>query len=480
MRHKLFAKLYPLIHAMWVHRYLILLPVLIMPLLMTAGSFLKAKRYYAQTTILVQEAAMLNPFLEDLSISMNLKQRIKALRVLLHSHSVLERVTTELELAPVTDKTQREVVISNLSQSLSVTLVGNDLVQLGLNWPTPREMPMILNKVSDIFLDKLRAPGRASVDGSEVFLHKQLESTQQDLEQAESELALFKAEHADNLPQLQGMKVQNDARLNSLIQETELALLHAKTQRDNFFQRLASTNPVVGMLEEEIVKAEAELAMLRASYTDRHSAVKAVLRKLGRLKQERSRLVDEQQSLSAQEVSQLWQRVANHTQSRDNNNQPILLSQFEKLQQAESQIQTLDGELKLLQAQATQLQSKRAEFATLEKQLKILQRNYDVKSRIYNQLLERYEMAKVTGHLGRFEEPDKLQIIDRPIQPHRPLNWPWWLNFLLGIVAGLGLGLSLACAVQLLDTRLYQTTQINRLTRVPVLARIPNFPGSSS
>jgi capsular polysaccharide biosynthesis protein len=34
--------------------------------------------------------------------------------------------------------------------------------------------------------------------------------------------------------------------------------------------------------------------------------------------------------------------------------------------------------------------------------------------------------------------------------------------------------------VQLLDTRLYQTTQINRLTRVPVLARIPNFPGSSS
>ncbi len=72
MRHKLFAKLYPLLHAMWAHRYLILLPVLIMPILMTAGSFLKAKQYYAQTTILVQEAAMLNPFLEDLSISMNL------------------------------------------------------------------------------------------------------------------------------------------------------------------------------------------------------------------------------------------------------------------------------------------------------------------------------------------------------------------------------------------------------------------------
>lgn len=480
MRHKLFAKLYPLLHALWNHRYLILVPILVMPFLMAAGSTVKAKRYYAQTTILVQEAAMLNPFLEDLSISMNLKQRIKALRVLLHSHSILEQVVDELQLAPANSRAQVEGMIGKLNRSLSVTLVGNDLVQIGLNWPVPKEMPAILNKVSEIFLDKLRAPGRASIDGSEIFLQKQLESTQQDLEQAESELAAFKTANADNLPQLQNIKVQNDARLSALIQETELKLLHAQTQRDNFYQRLASTNPVVGMLEEEIVKAEAEVAMLRASYTDRHSSVKAVLRRLDRLKKERTRLVDQQQSLSDQEVSQLWQRIATNTQSTNSTAQPILLSQFEKLQQAEGEIQTLTDELILLRRQATLLQNKRAEFANLEKQLKILQRNYDVKARIYNQLLERYEMAKVTGHLGRFEEPDRLKIIDRPVEPHRPLNWPWWLNFILGIGAGLGLGLSLACAVQLLDTRLNQTSQINRLTQVPVLSRIPNFPGSST
>ncbi|WP_299016404.1 sugar transporter [uncultured Photobacterium sp.] len=479
MRHKLFAKLYPLLHALWSHRYLILIPVLVMPFLMAAGGAVKAKRYYAQTTILVQEASMLNPFLEDLSISMNLKQRIKALRVLLHSHSVLEPVVEELELAPVNSRAQVEQVISKLNSSVSVNLVGNDVVQIGLNWPTPKEMPAILNKISEIFLDKLRAPGRASIDGSEIFLQKQLESTQQDLEKAESELAQFKADNADNLPQLQGSNVQSDARLNGLIQETKLKLLNAQAKRNNFYQRLASTNPVVGMLEAEIVKAEAELAMLRASYTDRHSSVKAVLRRLGRLKQERSRLVEQQQSLSAQEVSQLWQRVASNTQSVDRNNQPILLSQFEQLQLAESQIQALTEELKLLETQANLLQEQRAEFAQLEKQLKILQRNYDVKSRIYNQLLERYEMAKVTGHLGRFEEPDKLKIIDRPIEPSKPLNWPWWLNFFLGIGAGLGLGLSLACAMQLLDTRLYQTTQITRLTKAPVLIRVPNFPESS-
>ena len=121
------------------------------------------------------------------------------------------------------------------------------------------------------------------------------------------------------------------------------------------------------------------------------------------------------------------------------------------------------------------MQDKRAEFAQLEKELTVLQRNYDVKAKIYNQLLERYEMAKVTGQLGRFEEPDKLKIIARPSVPSQPLNWPWWLNFTMGIFVGLGLGLSLVCAVQLLDTRLYQNRQIVRLTKAPVLIRIPYF-----
>ncbi|PSW19157.1 sugar transporter [Photobacterium sanctipauli] len=475
MRHRLFAKLYPLLQALWNHRYLLLLPMLIMPLLMTAGGAVKAKRYYAQTTILVQEAAMLNPFLEDLSISMNLKKRIKALRVLLHSQFVLEQVVLDLGLTPVGNRSQINAVVNNLSSNLTVNLIGNDLVQLGLKWHEPEEMPAILNKLSALFLDKLRAPGRASIDGSEQFLRQQLEATLFDLEKAEAALATFKADNAGNLPQLQGSRIQTDAQINTLIQETRLKLLNAQAKRDNFYGRLASTNPVVGMLEAEIVKAEAELTMLRASYTDRHSSVKAVLRRLNRLKQERVKLVDQQQSLSAQEVGQLWQRVASNTQQLDSPSQPILISQFEQLQQAENQIQSFEGELKLLETQASRLQEKRAEFAQLEKELTILQRNYDVKAKIYNQLLERYEMAKVTGQLGRFEEPDKLKIISRPNTPTQPLNWPWWLNFAMGIGAGLGLGLSLVCAVQLLDTRLYQTRQIVRLTNAPVLIRVPNF-----
>ncbi|OAN16814.1 sugar transporter [Photobacterium jeanii] len=478
MRHKVFAQLYPLLLALWKHRYLVIIPMLVMPILMTTGSMLKAKRYYGYTTILVQESAMLNPFLEDLSIAVNLKQRIKALRVLIQSKSILDQVIIQAELAAADDPVNVSHYCQLLKQNLKLELVGNDVVQLGLTWHKPEQIPLLLNTVSNVFLEKLRAPGRASVDSSETFLQQQLQVTRQELEAAENALADFKTRNADNLPHLQGTNIQTNAQLNTLIRETELALLHAQSQRDNLYQRLASTNPVVGMMEEAIVKAEAELAILRASYTDRHSSIKALLLRLNRLKTERGKLLEQQQSLTSQEISQLWQRVANQSHTSDSKSQPILLSQFEKLQQAENQIAALNEELKLLHQQAQEMNAKRTEYAELEQQLATLQRNHEVKARIYNQLFERFEMAKVTGQLGRFEEPDKLKIIDYPSTPNKPLNWPWWINFCVGIVAGLGLGLSLACVVQLLDTRLYQSAHIHRLTKVPILIRVPHFSES--
>ncbi|KJG35110.1 sugar transporter [Photobacterium angustum] len=475
MRHLFITRLYPLLYGLWLHRYLLVLPIIIMPFLMTIGGFLKTKYYYSETTILVQEAALLNPFLEDLSISMNLQQRIKALQVVIQSQSTLAIVIDELDLVPDKDPQKIKDVTAQLEKGITLDLTGNDLVQMSLVWQQPKQIPEILNTLSRIFLEKLRAPGRASVDNSEVFLQKQLTTTQKDLELAESELATFKAENADNLPLLQGVNVDTSTKLVRKINESELALLHAKSKRDSMYKTLINTNPVIGKLEQEIVIAEAELAILRASYTDKHSSIKNVLRRLNRLKQERTRQVELQQSLTPDQIDSLWQRLANSSQDPEKQSQPILLSQFEALQQAESEIDAINQELVLLKKQAANIIGKRVEFAELEKKLTSLERNYKVKSTIYNQLLERYEMARVTGHLGRFEEPDKLKIIDKPSVPNAPQNWPWWVNFLSGILFGAVIALFLVGITIIFDTRLYQSNHIRQLVSYPILVRIPYF-----
>ncbi|WP_230627085.1 hypothetical protein [Photobacterium angustum] len=84
-------------------------------------------------------------------------------------------------------------------------------------------------------------------------------------------------------------------------------------------------------------------------------------------------------------------------------------------------------------------------------------------------------MARVTGHLGRFEEPDKLKIIDKPSVPNAPQNWPWWVNFLSGILFGAVIALFLVGITIIFDTRLYQSNHIRQLVSYPILVRIPYF-----
>ena len=69
----------------WRRRYLIVVPIFVIPLLALGIGISSPKKYSSYTTVLIQEAAKMNPFLEDLAVETNLKSRIDALNALLHS-----------------------------------------------------------------------------------------------------------------------------------------------------------------------------------------------------------------------------------------------------------------------------------------------------------------------------------------------------------------------------------------------------------
>ncbi len=84
-----------LLHGAWRRRYLIVVPMLVLPVLGFIISKLLPTSYVAHTSMLVQETAKMNPFLEDLAVSTQLKDRINALSTLLKSRHVLFSVAQE-------------------------------------------------------------------------------------------------------------------------------------------------------------------------------------------------------------------------------------------------------------------------------------------------------------------------------------------------------------------------------------------------
>ncbi len=480
MRTHIFLNLHHLIAAAWRRRYVIVVPVLIVPVLALTIGAMTPKKYHNHTTVLIQETTKLNPFLADFSVSTQLKERMAALTALLHSRHMLTEVA--LELGFINDPESREAAaeIKKLSDALSVLLIGSDMIKLNYVSYSPDQMEQVLTVVSKYFLGKLLAPERSSIDASESFLEEQLAQQQASLLKAETRLTEFKAANSARLPDQYSFDVQQLRDSEKLLREKQTELAGAKATLNSLNTQVLKTNPMLASIEEEIIRKRSELTLLRSRYTDRHSAVIAASKALSRIESEREALLTEAGALTSGDVEKLWQLASNMTVSDSaTSTRPLLVSQMEAIETAKSKERQLVEETEQLTVVIAQLKSKLEVFAGIEQSMRELQRDIATKQSLYDDFLKRHEMAKVTGALGRFEENDRVKVIDRPFTPRSPVNLPLIIYFVAGIFGGLFLGCGLALLLEISNTTVIRRDMVEKLIGVPVLTRLPRVPESA-
>lgn len=473
MNSDVFKNIHVLLFSAWRQRYMIILPILIMPIAGFIVGSLQEKVYNTHTTILVQEASKLNPFLQDLSVSMNLKERMAALDTLVHSRHVLLSVAMELDLIDETDDDWRiSQVIDDLSESLTISLMGKDLVQIKLKDNSVEGIKEKLEVVSKYFIDQLIAPERSSVKSSENFLKEQLDKQRDDLIESEKRLAEFKRFHAHELPSLKGSSHSLLQTMRSQLEIKLTELAGAKAILKQMDIRLVNSNPVVGVLEERIVKLTGELTILSAKYTDKHSRIQDVKQKLLRLKQSKKEVLQKSSQLTPEDVDRLW-NIALADIRLDDDKQPLLVSQLLEVQKAKSKTNALEEEVESMRGQINALQTRIVSFSQVEQELIELERDMITKQKLYDDFLNRYEMARITGALGKYEENSRIKIIDKPFTPAFSSNLPVVVFIVLGIVAGIGIGAGMAILIEVMDTSLRRVDQLALISGAPVIGRIP-------
>jgi polysaccharide chain length determinant protein (PEP-CTERM system associated) len=458
----------------WRQRYWICTPAVVLPFLAFFIAMLLPQRYDTQTKILIQETAKLNPFLEDLAVSTNLKDRMAALNALLHSRHVLMGVASDLkwidEKTPIKEKDR---LIDRLSVELNARLVGEDLVEISYRHHEPDEMAKTLETVSARFIEYIIAPGKSSIQGSESFLAQELDKRRKDLDAAERIMAKYKTEHASELPELHATNVARLTKMREDLAERETGLAGARAAFEKLKSQLAQTNPVVGRLEEQIVATLSDLAILRSRYTDEHSLVISAKRKLQRLEEERAHLIKASKELNTDSMERLWNLASSTSNNTTENGQTLLVSQLRELQSAETKVKSLEHEVKNTRKELVELEQRVADFGVNEQKLNELERDLKVKRSTYENLLSRYENARVTGELGRFELPERVKVIDPPYTPGGPSNPPAMLFAIGGLGGGVVFGFIFAVARELMDTTIRRREALEKMLNVTVLCRIP-------
>ncbi len=93
----------------------------------------------------------------------------------------------------------------------------------------------------------------------------------------------------------------------------------------------------------------------------------------------------------------------------------------------------------------------------------------ELKENTYAFLLEQYESARINEVL-RANAVTVVEPAYTPLQPSKPRTM---LNLALGVIVGLSLGVGLALLFENLDTRLYSTKDIEAVTQLSTVGKIP-------
>ncbi|EOV0853545.1 GumC family protein [Vibrio parahaemolyticus] len=467
-----------LLHGAWRRRYMIVIPMLVLPILGFGVSKLVPTTYVAHTSMLIQETAKMNPFLQDIAVSTMLKDRLSALSTLLKSRHVLYSVAKEQGL--IDDDMgakEQEFIIKDLASRLSVQQLGKDFIQIQLRSGKAQGMESMLTSVSNRFVEQLLAPERSSIKDSSHFLTIHINKRREELDKAEHAFAEYKNTYSHATPEMQAQSLTRLASLKQTLAEKEAELAGVTRSLGSLDQQLSKTNPVIGKIEEQIIEIRSELTLLRAKYTEAHSLVQGKLRELKRLEQERTVLLSSKQP--GLNSNQLWDIASNATVSSLGEAQPLLVSQLHQLQIMRSRFESLTEETISLQKMIQELESNAHRFGSTATEINRLARDVAVKREMYDDLVERYEMAQLTGSLGVFEENKRVKIIDAPFTPTIPSNLPSIVFIILGFIGGAGLGVGLATILELADNSVRSRRALEKHLGVPVITTLPKVTFAS-
>lgn len=481
------TRFYRIFAAAWRHRYLLVLPPLLMPLVGLVIGMMAPRVYDSHTSFLIQESAKLNPFLKDLSVETQIQQRIKALETLLHSRHILQQVAEEQGLyGEEASQAEKDRVVRRLSSRLTVSLFGSDLVSIQYRSPEKGNMASLLTSVREVFINQLLAPERSSVSNSEQFLLEQLERQSEILNKSEQALSEFKTQHALQLPGLMNNNVSEISELKRLIAEKEMEYAGQTAVLETLHTQLLRNNPVLAGLEKEIIRIKSDLVNLQGRYTDQHSKVISARNHLQRLQEERQELIGLTQSInSIDELERLWQANGQSLPGRSlkpeqlSGQETIVIAQLEQAESARARHGRIKQELNQLRKQLNDLLTLVSNSGDIEQQLLRLSRDLDVQRKVYRELLDRHERSKITGALGSYEQRDRIKIIDKAFEPSGPSNLPAVIFVAAGLVAGIGIGIGMSLVLELADSRLRYIEDVQKIAGAPVLARIPRIKESS-
>lgn len=457
-----------------------------------AGSVLVVKLpkvYRASTLILIQQQRVPEEFVRSI-ISTDIDSRINTISQQINSRSNLENIIKQFKIFEDSETTGMflEDKIELMRSWISVDLIRQDrrgpaeAFSISFKGKDPQKVMQVTNALARFVIDENLKVREAQALGTSDFLDDELKEIRLKLEKQESALESYRAQNMGGLPEqlqtnlriLEGLQQQINmknenmryAKNNLIIIQRQIDSENQDEEEPNQDQEAESADRSISEDEVLLNQMKAALSQLQLSYTDQHPDII----KLKASIQEQEKKIAQMPASPVTETRR--QAPPDPIQQRRLEDRLNLQLERDELR---LQIQTLENEIREIEAQVQFYQRMIESTPKREQELLSLNRDYENIKNIYDSMLSRKLESDIAVNMEKKQKGEQFRILDAAKVPMRPSEPDMKKLFVMVLGAGIGLGAGLIFLWEYLDTSFRKPDDLEAMLELPILCTVPTL-----
>lgn len=446
--------------------------------------------YYAQGTVTIARQQIPDSYVRT-TVIVPFAERLRNTIAEVKSSRRLQPLIIELDLFSEARKSvPMEALTAWMSRQVTISMSGADQIVVGYSGFEPDEVAKVADRLLDMFVQLSTEEREMLADSTSQFLDSELQAARARLEAQERLVRDYREKYAGQLPTqlssnlqiLQGVYAQLQVVAEGLRQDrdrrTKLEDLLAEARRDpaepvsqpdteQSVEIPADKEPAAagapqippGPVLQRLAAARAIRAALLRKYTSEHPDVM-------RLDTAIRQLEEAAAAAPVSAVDAFRKLPANEREAR--------------VQFAEAEMKRLDDRIMEREALETKLRRSMVEYQNRvesvperETEWTELTRDYGIMQQAYLALLSKSQESRIAANLERRGVGERLRINQRPTRPTRPASPNRPAIIIIGILAGIGVGIAMVVVPEILDTSIRSDAEVVSVLRLPVLAMVP-------
>jgi len=437
-------------------------------------------RYRADTLLLVVPQRVPEAFVRS-TVATRGDDRLQSITLQILSRTLLEQIIRDFDLYAEERKTaaMQDIVDSMRTRDIEIQSMRGDAFRLSFVASSPQVAMQVATRLASLFIGQTSLDRETIANGTDRFLETQLDEARRKLVDTEGKLEEYRRRHNGELPaqldtNVQGQhntEMQLQALTDALNRDRDRQLVLERSLKDaNLTAALEASSPTRGRAvpadpsklsaAEQLARAEAALKDMQSTLTAQHPDIVSAKQTVAQL----------QRRAEAEKASQGELSEAGSAERLRPNRLEDLRTE---LSEVERQIAQKIADSERLRAVLLNYERRIEHEPAREAELAVLTRDYDTLQQTYRALLAKKQESEIAANLERQRVGAPFKVLDPPRLPERPFAPHRVRLYLIGTLAGLGVGLVFAVCLEWFSRGLRTEDEVRVALGLPVLTAIP-------